>query len=217
MVSMSCILRSAGLILAFQALVFAPPSLATHHDLFDDADTVDGGWQGLANVLKTLEPRVDTRLPLSASQITDRIRSMIDHGEYEQALVVIRKREEQRQHDNALGEDVQLQFLKARAQALSGAHKLAVQTYLNMTIHFPELPEPWNNLATEYVRLGQLQRAEQALQTALANDPDYTEARFNLGMVQLMLAHDSLNHAARLGSGQAKHLAEQTGSLLGPR
>ena len=211
---MSRILQSTKLMLISLALVACASASATNHDLFAESDSPDGGWQRLADILKVLEPGVDTRVPLSASQITDRIRKMIDAGQHDEALAIIEKRQKQRADNNDIGEDVQLLFLKGRAQARSGQHEAASQTYREMTIQYPELPEPWNNLASEYVRLGQFERAEQALQSALASDPDYTEARLNLGLVQLMLAHESLSQAADLGSGRARDMAEQTRQLL---
>lgn len=213
---MSRILRFISLKLVLMLLTLSAVASPTGHDLFDDPEPADGGWQGLARALQALEPGVDTRAPLSGSQITDRIRQLIDAGDYDDALTAIEKRQVQREHDDAIGEDVQLLFLKARAQALSGQHNEASQTYRDMTIQYPELPEPWNNLAAEYVRLGQLERAEQALETALASDPDYTEARLNLGLVQLMLAHETLSRAAKLGSTRAQRLAERTSVLLEP-
>lgn len=186
----------------------------TDSDLFGDESTKDGGWQGLADILKKLEPSVDTRLPLTPSQITNKIKALINSGEYDQALEIIAKRYIQRKQQNEIGEDVQLMFLEARANSDAGNINEAIKIYKNMTIHYPELPEPWNNLANEYTKQGHTKMAEQSLQTAIAIDPNYNQAILNLGLVQLMLAHDSFTQAAEKGSTQADALAQQTYDIL---
>ena len=186
----------------------------TDNDLFQEQATKDGGWQGLADLLKKLEPSADTRLALTPSEITNRIKRLIDEGNYDQALEIIKKRYIQRKQQDELGEDVQLMFLEARAHSDAGNNDQAIKIYQNMTIHYPELPEPWNNLANEYIKLNRTKMAEQALQTAIAIDPNYNQAILNLGLVQLMLAYESFTQAAEKGSSQANSLAKQTHGIL---
>lgn len=186
----------------------------TDQDLFGNTAPKDGGWQTLADILKKIEPSVDTRLPLTPSQITDKIKALIDRGDYDQALEIISKRYIQRKQQNEIGDDVQLMFLEARANADAGNSSEAIKIYQDMTVHYPELPEPWNNLASEYTKQGHIKMAEQALQTAIAIDPNYNQAILNLGLVQLMLARDSFIQAAKSGSSQANNLAQQTYNIL---
>src|SRR5690606_461497 len=120
--------------------------------LFNDPLPAEKGWQGLANVLEALSPGVDTTLPLTPSQITDRIEVMINQGRANEALEIIEKRKVQRDASLAIGEDVQLMFLEARALAAVGREAEAEQIYRNMTTTYPELPEPWNNLASIYIK-----------------------------------------------------------------
>lgn len=189
---------------------------ATGADLFNDPPKPDGGWKGLAKVLDALTPRVDTSIPLTPSQITARIAQIIDQGRYDEALRIIEQRKAQREQQNLMGSDVQLMFLEARALSQAGQSQKAIAVYHDMTTFFPELPEPWNNLSAEYVRLNELEMAERALQTALTLDPDYATARLNLGIVQLRMARESFNHAARLGLSEAGSLATQTTQILQP-
>lgn len=199
-------------------LSFVTIGLPAHANepLFDDSPPAEKGWKGLAKVLDVLTPSVDTRVPLTASQITDRISRMISDGRYDEALSVIQKRKAQRQQQDLMGDDVQLMFLEARALAASGQHDQAIRVYHDMTVQYPELPEPWNNLASEYTKQGNLDMAQSALQTALSSDPNYAEARLNLGIVQLMMARESFNQAADLGAQDAKSLATQTTQILKP-
>lgn len=171
--------------------------------LFPDQPAPDRGWQAFANVLAALAPSADTRLPPSASEITQRIRLMVDQGRYDQALDAIAKREAQRESQGALGTDVQLMFLKARALGGAGHYDQSTSLYLYMTTQYPELPEPWNNLALDYVRQNRLAEAEDALRMALTAQPNYTPARNNLGLVQLLQARETLATAAQAGSTQA--------------
>lgn len=189
---------------------------ATGADLFQASPKPDGGWKGLAKVLDRLTPSVDTSIPMTPSQITARISSIIDQGRYDEALRIIEQRKLQREQENLMGTDVQLMFLEGRALSESGQSQKAIAVYHDMTTRYPELPEPWNNLSAEYVRLNELDMASRALQTALTIDPDYATAQLNLGIVQLMMARASFNHAARLGVSEARSLATQTTRILQP-
>lgn len=172
------------------------------------------GWEGLARVLEALTPSIDTSAPPSASDITRRIRQQIDRGQYDDALRAIEKRKAQRTDDNLMGHDVQLRFLEGRALSAANRHDEAIAVYTDMTVEFPELPEPWNNLASEYVRRDQLDLAEQALHMALSSNPGYATARLNLGIVQLRQAHASLQQAAAQGAPGARELADKTAHIL---
>ncbi len=167
-------------------------ALAPNDKLFNDPPPEDGGWKGLARLLEALEPSVDTSIPLSASQITDRISGMLDNNQNEEALAIIEKRELQLQSHQQPGSDVQLLFLRARALAALGQQNEAIAAYRNMTVLYPELPEPWNNLASEYVKQGKLDMAHDALTMALTADPHYSTARTNLSEVLQLQARQLL-------------------------
>jgi len=192
-------------------------STATVDDkIFHDAPKKDGGWQGLARLLEALTPNIDTSIPLTPSQITSRISGMLDQGQNEAALEAIEKRIAQRQASQEIGTDVQLMFLHGRALGALGRHDEAIRIYLDMTTRYPELPEPWNNLAAEYVKQGKLEMARDALQMALLANPRYADAEANMGRIELMLAEQSFNRAARLGISEAGVKAQQTQSILQP-
>ncbi|MEO6986635.1 MAG: tetratricopeptide repeat protein [Paralcaligenes sp.] len=189
-------------------------SAASGGKLFPEVPAKDGGWQALANVLEALTPSVDTDIPLTSSQITDRISTMLNQGRNQAALDIIEKRLAQEQAGYMVGTDVQLLFLHARAFAALGRTNEAIKTYRDMTTLYPELPEPWNNLAALYIKQGKLEMARDALQMALAANPNYPTAKANMGEVQLMLAHQSFNSAAQSGISSARSKAEQTQAIL---
>lgn len=190
------------------------PHVNLNDTLFNDPKPPEGGWDALANVLDKLTPSVDTSLPLSPSEITQRIRAMLDRGQNQEALDIIKKREAQRTAQGAIGTDVQLLFLEARALAALDRHPEAIQVYSTMTTLYPELPEPWNNLASEYVQQGNLDLAHDALRMALTANPGYAQARENLGLVLIMQAREALVQAGMAGRPSATNRARQLDLFL---
>ncbi len=189
-------------VLSGQAVVAQPvqPLSAQDRELFPEEKPQEKGWKGLANMLESLEPEVDTSIPLTPSQITDRISAMLDQGRAAEALQAIEKRKAQyAANPDPLGTDVQLMFLHARALAALQRHEEAIAIYRDMTTRYPELPEPWNNLAAEYVRTGRLEMARDALQMALHANPKYADALRNLGRVQMLMAEESFRAAEQAG------------------
>ncbi len=199
-VALPCMLLGLAHAPAAHAQVPATVPAPADTGLFPEERPEEKGWKGLARLLEALEPKVDTSIPLTPAQITDRISLMLDQGRAAEALEVIEKRKAQyAAHPNPLGNDVQLMFLNARALAALGRHEESIAIYRDMTAKYPELPEPWNNLAAEYVKTGRLDMAHQALEMALQVNPEYREARANLGRVLMLLAEESLRAAGQPG------------------
>ena len=213
-------LRLSALTLSLLAPALAPvvghAQTTTEETLFKDSQPPEKGWKGLAKLLDAITPGADTSLPLTPSQITDRISALIDQKQYQQALEVIEKRKAQRLAANALGHDVQLMFLEGRAQAGLGKNEEAIKVFKSMTVSYPELPEPWNNLASIYIKQGRLGMAQDALHMALQANPEYALAKYNLGQVQLMQAYQSFTEAAKAGTCGAANRAQQIESVLAP-
>mgnify|MGYP000090104446 FL=1 len=84
--------------------------------------------------------------------------------------------------------DAQLRFLKGVAQSQRGQSEAASATFSALTQDFPELPEPYNNLAVLEAAAGRLDAARAALETALRLNPGYATAQQNLGDVYARLA-----------------------------
>ncbi|MCY1520838.1 hypothetical protein D9M68_556300 [compost metagenome] len=172
----------------------------------------EGGWEGLANLLEAIKPGVDTRLIPSPSQVTTHIERLLNRGDNEEALALIEKR--QAEIKDQRGTDVQLMFQHARALAALHRTNEAIDVYTEMTTRFPELPEPWNNLAALYAGRGELERAEDALQMALRADPGYAAARANLGDLQLLQALRTYKKAAADGVPGMKDKAREVETML---
>lgn len=163
--------------------------------IFDAEPEAVRGWKPLVRVLDALTPKVDTSLPMTPKAVTDRITTMLNNGQNQEALAAIARRLEQREAQAEIGVDVQLLFLQGRAYSQAGQHNEAIESYRQLTIFYPELPEPWNNLATEYMRQNKLDLAQEALDMALTANPNYALALQNQGELQLMMAHESFKRA----------------------
>src|SRR5690606_23113591 len=135
-----------------------------------------------------------------------------NRGANEEALSLIERREAAIKGQR--GADVQLMFQHARALAALGRADEAIAVYSDMTNQFPELPEPWNNLAALYASRGELERAQDSLQMALRANPDYAAARANLGDIQLMMALRTYRQEAARGVPGMKARVQEIESLL---
>jgi tetratricopeptide (TPR) repeat protein len=94
--------------------------------------------------------------------------------------------------------DAQLRFI--RAMALNQLNRLpeAEAAFADMTQEFPELPEPYNNLAVVRAAQGKLDQARTALEDAIRAVPGYALAHENLGDIYAQLAARSYRHALKL-------------------
>jgi len=72
----------------------------------------------------------------------------------------------------------------------------ALAQFTRLSQEFPELPDPYNNIALLHVRGNDLGSARMALETALRNDPSHRVARTNLGEVYLLLAQQTWEQLA---------------------
>ena len=104
---------------------------------------------------------------------------------------------------SATPRDPQLRFLKGVAQADSGRPADAVATFTKLTEDYPELPEPYNNLAVLYANQNQLDKARTALEMAIRTNPSYATAHENLGDIYAKLASQAYNKALQLDAANA--------------
>ncbi|GAB3244188.1 tetratricopeptide repeat protein [Chitinimonas naiadis] len=91
--------------------------------------------------------------------------------------------------------DARLRLLRGNALAQLGRTTEAVQVFTALTTDYPNLPEPYNNLAALYAQQGQLDKARVALQMALQTNPAYATAHANLSDVYAKLAAQAYEKA----------------------
>ena len=95
-------------------------------------------------------------------------------------------------------DDAGLRFLKAVILTETGRSADAMLLLEGLTQAFPELPEPYHNLAVLKAGAGHLAAAQALLETALRLDPGYRIAHENLGDVYVRLAQRA--YQAALGN-----------------
>lgn len=74
----------------------------------------------------------------------------------------------------------------------------AFDVFQKLTQDYPELPEPYNNLAVLHAARGEYERARANLEMAIRTKPDYATAYENLGDVYARLASQAYEKAAGL-------------------
>jgi tetratricopeptide (TPR) repeat protein len=93
-----------------------------------------------------------------------------------------------------------MRFMKGVIQTESGKANDAIVTFTKLTEDYPELPEPYNNLAVLYAGQAQFDKARAALEMAIRTNPSYATAHENLGDVYAKLASQAYSKALQLDS-----------------
>jgi tetratricopeptide (TPR) repeat protein len=99
--------------------------------------------------------------------------------------------------------DPQMRFLKGVIQRDAGKTTDAISTFTRLTEDYPELPEPYNNLAVLYAGQSQFDKARTALEMAIRTNPSYATAHENLGDVYAKLASQAYNKALQLDASNS--------------
>ena len=89
--------------------------------------------------------------------------------------------------------DAQARFLKGLIFTEQGRAVDAIKTFQALTEDYPELPEPYNNLAVLYDSQGQYDKAKLALEMAIRTHPSYSTAHENLGDIYAKMASQTYN------------------------
>jgi tetratricopeptide (TPR) repeat protein len=97
----------------------------------------------------------------------------------------------------------QARFLKGLILAEQGKAPEAIKVYVGLTEDYPELPEPYNNLAVLYASQNQLDKAQKALEMAISTHPSYATAHENLGDIYARMASQAYNKALQLDKTNA--------------
>jgi tetratricopeptide (TPR) repeat protein len=130
-------------------------------------------------------------LSASADDIQD-ANKLFKRGQYAQALSMV---------DAFLinkPKDAQARFLKGLILTEQGQTDEAVRIFTALTEDYPELPEPYNNLAVLYAGQGQYEKAKVALEMAIRTHPSYATAHENLGDIYAKMASQAYDRALQL-------------------
>ena len=97
--------------------------------------------------------------------------------------------------------DARGRFLKGLILADQNKPNDAIKVFTELTQEFPELPEPYNNLAVLYASQGQYDKARSALEMAIRTHPSYATAHENLGDIYVKMASQAYDKALQLDRG----------------
>lgn len=99
--------------------------------------------------------------------------------------------------------DPQMRLYRGVIQRESGRQADAIVTFTRLSEDYPQLPEPYNNLAVIYAAQGHYDKARLALEKALRTNPSYATAHDNLGNIYARLASQAYSKALQMDEGAA--------------
>ena len=113
--------------------------------------------------------------------------------------------------------DAQGRFLKGLILTEMNRPAEAIQVFAKLSEDYPELPEPYNNLAVLYASQGRYEKARTALESSIRTHPSYATAHENLGDIYAKLASQAYDKALQLDSSNtgAKTKLAMIGELIG--
>ncbi len=135
-------------------------------------------------------------VPAFADESAD-VGKLIKGGQFVEALSKV---------DVALAQkprDAQLRFLKGLILTEQNKSAEAIAIFTKLTEDFPDLPEPYNNLAVLLASAGQYDKARVALEMAIRTNERYATAHENLGDVYAKLASQAYDKALQLDTGNS--------------
>jgi tetratricopeptide (TPR) repeat protein len=107
--------------------------------------------------------------------------------------------------------DPQGRFLKGLILAEMDRSQDAIKTFNELIADYPELPEPYNNLAVLYASQEKYELAKSNLEKAIQANPTYATAYENLGDVYAKMASQAYGKAVQL---EKSHSSAQTKRTL---
>lgn len=99
--------------------------------------------------------------------------------------------------------DAQARFMKGLILTEMNRHVDAIAVFTKLTEDYPELPEPYNNLAVLYAQQRQFEKAKNALEMAIRTHPSYATAHENLGDIYARMASQAYDKALQIDSSNA--------------
>jgi tetratricopeptide (TPR) repeat protein len=133
---------------------------------------------------------------ISVAQSNDlqEISKLLRSGQHAQALDRVN------QYLAGRPKDAQGRFLKGLILTEQNKTTEAIDILTALAKDYPELPEPYNNLAVLYASQGQYEKARQSLEQSIRTHPAYATAYENLGDVYTKLASQAYDKALQLDS-----------------
>src|SRR5713101_5591461 len=139
---------------------------------------------------------VISALPVRADELQD-IDRLLKQGQTAQAL------ERVNQYLSQKPKDAKGRFIKGLVLVEQNKAAEAIEVFTALSRDYPELPEPYNNLAVLYAAQGQYEKARQQLEMSIRTHPSYATAYENLGDVYTKLASQAYDKALQLDSSNS--------------
>src|SRR5436309_14668022 len=99
--------------------------------------------------------------------------------------------------------DARGRFIKGLILVEQNKAAEAIEVFTALSRDYPELPEPYNNLAVLYAAQGQYEKARQQLEMSIRTHPSYATAYENLGDVYTKLASQAYDKALQFDSSNS--------------
>ena len=125
------------------------------------------------------------------------VQRLIKQGQYPQAM------EKVDAYLSSRPKDAQGRFLKGLIYTEMNKPADAIAVFTKLSEDYPELPEPYNNLAVLYAQQKQYDKARTALEMAIRTHPSYAIAYENLGDVYAKLASQAYDKALQLDNSNS--------------
>jgi hypothetical protein len=135
-------------------------------------------------------------LPVRADSYSE-ASQLLKSGQHAEALKQVNR------HLAAKPKDAQGRFLRGIILTGMNRQKEAIEVFQKLTEDYPDLPEPYNNLAVIYAQQKQYEKAKQALESAIRTHPAYATAHENLGDIYSRLASQAYGKALQIDSSNA--------------
>lgn len=164
-----------------------PANRTSNHDGLSDSQLLDQDGQ---------QPAADAQTGLEYKR--RQAQAALNRHDPERALLTAQEAL------RAMPDDARLRFLKGLALFQLKRLTDAEHEFSTLIEDFPELPEPYNNLAVTQAAQGRLEAARDTLEAAIHAVPDYEVAYQNLGDLYLQLAAQRWRQAQAISSNTTR-------------
>src|SRR5262249_3855219 len=138
-----------------------------------------------------------TIAPLAHADELQDINALLKQGQHAKAL------ERVNQYLAQKPADPNARFAKGLILAEQNRTQEAIEIFAALSRDYPDLPEPYNNLAVLYASQGQYEKAREQLEKSIRTHPSYATAYENLGDVYAKLASQAYDKALQFDSSNS--------------
>jgi tetratricopeptide (TPR) repeat protein len=135
--------------------------------------------------------------PVAFADENDEVAKLYEQGNLDKAL------EQANAYLALKPKDPQMRFQKGLILTEQEKIPDAIKVFSSLSEDYPNLPEPYNNLAVLYASQGLYEKAREALEAAIRTHPSYSIAHENLGDIYAKLASQAYGKALQLDQSNA--------------